>query len=37
MNRSCKWICIATLGGDITQIAPREMYKNGGRLIYFGI
>ena len=33
MNRGGKWICIATLGGDMTQIDLREVYKKGVRLI----
>lgn len=33
MNRGGKWICIATLGGDMTQIDLKEVYKKGVRLI----
>ena len=33
MNRGGRWICIATLGGDMTQRDLRETYKKGVRLI----
>lgn len=33
MNRGGRWICIATLGGDMTSIDLREVYKKGVRLI----
>jgi len=33
MNRGGRWISIATLGGDITEIDLKEVYKKGVRLI----
>ena len=33
MNRGGKWISIATLGGDMTEIDLKEVYKRGLRLI----
>ena len=33
MNRGCRWIVIATLAGDLTEIDLRNVYMKGIRLI----